>query len=1212
MEEENQSLNNKRNKFSLKNENEDNLIENDSKEENEVSNKKELFQDTLKYKIRYYQLLKILRDRDKPEVNYENEFYCNILLMPSVIDFGDRLSTLSMVSYCYQLRENYNLIYYITNKFDKNIKFINNVAPSFFLNVFSRAYYFFKKQNNFFYAFKYILKCVDIINKNNTKFGDKKKNIINGYLKEIKEELPNYIKSKEALFKDKENITEAKCIQIKELIDLIIREKNNLDLTDGENNYIYAINREWLFKLKFFIEPYLSKFENKDKYIKEIFEPDYVYKSYFGEKSENYTKSSPPYPGPINNYPLISFKDCWIDNINQDENIFLKKNLILNTHYYLVNYKDWELLNSIFDSTNEIKRKKNNLDLIQLKFILYDKRIRVHNHNIYLLKQKNIQINKNSTVKQLKDKILDCINNELKFFNEKKLKKNKQEVYFYILNKDKKDILIEMTIAFTYRIQMYESLYIEKLEFQNDNTLNDFLIKFDKKKDILIIEIMNKGDCNFLIQLDKNYKCSVCGSQIKNLNDKYNCEICHFSLFCSYKCSRNSDGHIELDKNLKTVFEEKFVLSDLISLDLSTLWNNGQNVGRIGLTNLGNTCYMNSVLQCLSNTRDLTKYFLNGSYRKEINNGSFSGLKGEISQAYYELIKQLWNDYNNEYIDTKSFKNSFFIRTKLFNNQEQQDAHDFLISFLENLHDELNRVTNKPYIELEEQKEGESDEVTSGKWWDYYKSRDDSIIVDLFKGQYKITNKCSGCGHKSITFDPYLTLDLPIPQKRSQYQFKFLTNDGNYIELNLKLDEKTEIKDIILKSIIYLDKKNYIEYAKNCDIEGHLFNYNIEDVPDRILYNNIQVIEFIKDFKMINIFDPHYENINNKNNTKEIPFDNLKYMDFSKKRTNSEIVLFEKDINSNLENYIDVYIYPVAEFERENMLFNIVKVTKIISYPVMISIKKNDNLKTLQMLIFKKINKILESQGRNFYDSIEICFPHFNDKWNNFKIKEGICPICKKAYDKNTKFCALFDSIPKSATIFNLINNMSKDRPLILFARSALYNSKLNLYKGIPLLFDKKNEIESKALNLYDALDLLNKEEVPDGENVKYCDKCKIKLEKKIELYKTPYYLIIHLNRFKQKINNKFSASNKNDTFIEYKEILNLKDFVIGPNKDKSLYDLYGIVLHKKFMNINNHYISYCKNYGVWFSYDDTTLNHVDNPINKDAYLLFYKRRYFQ
>lgn len=70
--------------------------------------------------------------------------------------------------------------------------------------------------------------------------------------------------------------------------------------------------------------------------------------------------------------------------------------------------------------------------------------------------------------------------------------------------------------------------------------------------------------------------------------------------------------------------------------------------GLCGLSNLGNTCFMNSALQCLSNTTELTKYFLYGLYKDEINYKNALGTQGRLVAAYAQLMKEMWVDSNSK------------------------------------------------------------------------------------------------------------------------------------------------------------------------------------------------------------------------------------------------------------------------------------------------------------------------------------------------------------------------------------------------------------------------------------------------------------------------------------------------------------------------------------------------------------------------------------
>ena len=77
------------------------------------------------------------------------------------------------------------------------------------------------------------------------------------------------------------------------------------------------------------------------------------------------------------------------------------------------------------------------------------------------------------------------------------------------------------------------------------------------------------------------------------------------------------------------------------------------------------------------------------------------------------------------------------------------------------MHEDLNRIIQKPYVELQESN-GRPDKDVSIEHWDAFTARNRSIIVDLMYGQLKRTVRCLICHKISITFDPFHTLAIPI------------------------------------------------------------------------------------------------------------------------------------------------------------------------------------------------------------------------------------------------------------------------------------------------------------------------------------------------------------------------------------------------------------------------------------------------------------------
>ena len=862
--------NKKQNILSLKTENNDVIFpEIDNKAEKNLNDnciKKKSFKSSVQYRTLIPKLIK----RDTKEQCNKNEFLCNLLLMPLEIDLSFKISTYSLITYCYQVNENIEQIYNISRKFVKNEDNLKTVDPVYAFHAFIRTAFFFQKQNQYIYSKYYINKTLDKM-KRCHELPEGKVKKAKEYDKGIQEDLINYIVNSKSKFIEDEKFPMI-CHDIKEFLELMIKKKYNLNNDEDKNEYLYAINVIWLIKLKNFLETYINSIEINeiDLFFEKSFEIKNVYYTYLdNKKEENETKKNDKskysaFPGPIDNFYITDFKDCWNDNINLDENCFIKKNMKLNEDYVLIKEKDWNLIESYFGSTNKIKRKKCNLDLIKLKMFLFDKRINEKNDNINLLKAKYIQINKNFTIKKLKDKIIRIANYNLEKYNKKNKNNddikedNSKNIDFFIIDKEKSELLIEMCYCYAINNSKYDCIYIHKLDLKEENSINELFSMFNQQKNILLVEITNKGKPNFFkdlkLEMKNKYICSVCNKKIRYLNEKYDCNYCNYSLFCSKSCADESLEHQNLDNKLKNIFEKQFDFQNLLTLKLDSILKNKSRKGIVGLKNVGNTCYLNSAIQCLSNTKLLTKYFLNKDFSKEINITNIYGSKGKIAEAYYEIINKMWNE-NNQVINPFDFRLTFAKKNEAFYNNEQQDSQEFLLTLLNNLNEDLNRVTNKKYIEMTEQKQGEKDEEASKIYWDYSKSRENSIIVDLFQGQYKSTIKCMTCHNISTTYDTYMNLQLPIPNKKTHKQIKFLTHEGNCIDLNIKIDENIEFKYIINEIILHLNKKKYLECLNNSKMKNNIFNYNNKFLPESILYDNIVLIEFNNKFKMTHIYE---------------------------------------------------------------------------------------------------------------------------------------------------------------------------------------------------------------------------------------------------------------------------------------------------------------------------------------------------------------------
>ncbi|EUC28845.1 hypothetical protein COCCADRAFT_8845 [Bipolaris zeicola 26-R-13] len=229
---------------------------------------------------------------------------------------------------------------------------------------------------------------------------------------------------------------------------------------------------------------------------------------------------------------------------------------------------------------------------------------------------------------------------------------------------------------------------------------------------------------------------------------------------------------------------------------------NGKVRGHVGLTNLGNTCYMNSALQCLRSVEELSMYFLSNKWKEEVNADNPIGHKGVIAKSYASLLGAIYSLDNNSSISPKDFKQKLGRANSLFSGYGQQDSQEFVSWLVDALHEDLNRIHKKPYRENPDSEDDTYRDPEAVKklgeiYRDNHRARNNSVAMDLFSGFYKNTMVCPDCEKVSITFDPYsqLTLQLPIEQTWT-HTITYVPLYGKPYQLEVDIDKNATIKTL--------------------------------------------------------------------------------------------------------------------------------------------------------------------------------------------------------------------------------------------------------------------------------------------------------------------------------------------------------------------------------------------------------------------------------